>query len=62
MEQIPEVGDYLISDYATLASICLAKNDIGKFYHYLSCAYELEEDKETADILRSKSASITKSE
>lgn len=55
LEQISEVDDYLISDYATLASIYLRKGDIGKCYYYLSRAYELEEDKETADILRSKS-------
>lgn len=58
LEQISEVGDYLISDYATLASIYRAKNDIGKCYYYLSCAYELEKDKETAATLRNKAASF----
>jgi tetratricopeptide (TPR) repeat protein len=58
LEKISEVSDYLISDYATLAFIYLRKGDIGKCYYYLSRAYELEEDKEIADILRGKSASV----
>jgi hypothetical protein len=58
LEQISAVGDYLISDYATLASIYLAKNDLRKWYYYLSRAYDLEEDRETADILRSKAESL----
>ncbi|HIE28705.1 TPA: DUF4252 domain-containing protein [Candidatus Poribacteria bacterium] len=58
LEQILEIGDYLMSDYATLASIYLAKGDIGKCYYYLSRAYELEEDKETAVALRSKASSL----
>jgi tetratricopeptide (TPR) repeat protein len=58
LEQISEVGDYLISDYATLASIYRAKNDIGKCYYYLSRAYELEKDKEAAATLRSKAESF----
>ncbi|MBM3243164.1 DUF4252 domain-containing protein [Candidatus Poribacteria bacterium] len=58
LEEIPKVDAYLISDYATLASIYLMKGDIGKCYYYLSRAYELEKNKEIADTLRSKAASV----
>ena len=58
LEQIAEVGDYLISDYATLASIYLTKGDISKCYYYLSRAYGLEKDKESAAVLRSKAESL----
>jgi len=58
LEQISEVGDCLISDYATLASIYLMKGDISKCYYFLSRAYELEKNKEIADTLRSKAKSV----
>ena len=57
LEKISEVGDYLISDYAALASIYLAKGYMGKCYYYLSSAYELEKAKEAAATLRSKAES-----
>jgi len=59
LEKISAVGDYLISDYAALASIFLAKNEMGKFYHFLSQAYKLERDKETANALNSEAESIS---
>jgi tetratricopeptide (TPR) repeat protein len=58
LEEIPKVDAYLISDYATLASIYLMKGDISKCYYFLSRAYELEKNKEIADTLRSKAASV----